>query len=117
MHEHRLAEEMVASLVKAMTDQGGRRVVRVTVELSEMGGESEPALRHGFEEKSEGTPIEGAELIVRMIAPRFRCVECGHEMPAEGEPEGCSVCGSLELALAPQPALVIRDVEIELPDE
>ena len=117
MHEHRLAEEMVASLVKAMRDHGGRRVVRVTVELSEMGGESEPALRHGFEEKSEGTPIEGAELVVRRVAPRFRCVECGHEMPAEGEPEGCPACGSPELTIAPPPALVIRDVEMELPDE
>ncbi|MFQ6098689.1 MAG: hydrogenase maturation nickel metallochaperone HypA [Armatimonadota bacterium] len=117
MHEHKLAQDMVAFLLKTMREAGAQRIVRVTVELSEFGGESEHALRHGFEEKSEGTPVEGAELVVRTVGVRVRCADCAHEIAAHSEADACPSCGGVRLFIARRPPVVIRDVELELPDD
>ncbi|HLK39953.1 MAG TPA: hydrogenase maturation nickel metallochaperone HypA [Polyangiaceae bacterium] len=73
MHEM----SIVAGILDAVTQRsGGRRIVRVVVEIGRMTAVLPDALRFGFEVASQGTDAEGATLdIVTLLGNELRVRE------------------------------------------
>ncbi|HDS29341.1 MAG TPA: hydrogenase maturation nickel metallochaperone HypA [Candidatus Acetothermia bacterium] len=77
MHEYSIASQLVDALLPQLDGLDGR-VVRVYLKKGELRILSDRALCHAFQMMSEGTRLEGAELVVEPIAVSVKCADCGY---------------------------------------
>lgn len=108
MHELALME----SVVEAVTDQiDGQRVALVRLEIGELAGVVDDALRFCFDVCAKGTNLEGAELAILSIPARARCQTCGSEYALRSFATPCP-CGSFERKVLSGTELRLKDVEV-----
>lgn len=108
MHELGLTRSIVAIVAE---HAGSRRVRRVTLEIGRLSAVMPEAIRFCFDVCARGTPLEGAELEIRMIPGRARCRECGAEFELD-LPYGRCACGSARIALVDGDDLRIKEMEV-----
>jgi hydrogenase nickel incorporation protein HypA/HybF len=108
MHELALIQSIVAAVEERVQPA---RVDIVRLEIGQLAGVSEQALRFCFDVCTRGTSLEGAALEVLGIAGRARCRRCGSEMAMESFLDMCA-CGSSELEVVAGEELRIRNVEV-----
>jgi len=108
MHELALIQSIVAAVAERVQPA---RVDLVRLEIGQLAGVSEQALRFCFDVCTRGTILEGAALEVLGIAGRARCRRCGSEMAMESFLDMCA-CGSTELEVVAGEELRIRNVEV-----
>ena len=108
MHELALIQSIVAAVEERVQPA---RVDIVRLEIGQLAGVSEQALRFCFDVCTRGTILEGAALEIAGIVGRARCRRCGSEMAMESFLETCA-CGSTELEVVAGEELRIRNVEV-----
>lgn len=109
MHELSITRNIVAIVAGAAN---GRRVRQVTLDIGVLSAVVPDAVRFCFDVVSAGTPVEGAELVVRSVPAAARCRSCGAEFQVEEAVATCA-CGSRELALTGGDELMIRTMELD----
>ena len=78
MHEYAVVSELINALLpQAETIEG--RIVGVILKKGELRILSDQALANAFELLAEGTPFEGARLIVELVLVSVSCSSCGYE--------------------------------------
>ncbi|MCK5584659.1 hydrogenase maturation nickel metallochaperone HypA [Candidatus Bipolaricaulota bacterium] len=78
MHEYAVVSELINALLpQAETIEG--RIVGVILKKGELRILSDQALANAFELLAEGTPFEGARLIVELVSVSVSCSSCGYE--------------------------------------
>ena len=78
MHEYAVVSELIHALLpQAETIEG--RIVGVILKKGELRILSDQALANAFELLAEGTPFEGARLIVELVSVSVSCLSCGYE--------------------------------------
>ncbi|MCE5263173.1 MAG: hydrogenase maturation nickel metallochaperone HypA [Deltaproteobacteria bacterium] len=90
MHEHHQVEKLVKDLITAT---GGRKVKSLCLVMGDLPGFDETSVRLYFENFTEGTPAEGAELKVRWIRGELRCPACGRNFVKIKSRLDCPTCG------------------------
>src|SRR4051794_16513501 len=94
MHELAIAD----AIVRIASDHArGRRVTRVEVRAGALRQVVPPALAFSFELVAEGTPVQGAELMLEEVPAGGRCSGCGREGELEAFPLRCPACGGLDV--------------------
>jgi len=78
MHEYSVASELINALLP-QTEAIEGRIVGVILKKGELRILSDQALANAFELLSEGTPFEGARLIVELVPVSVSCSSCGYE--------------------------------------
>ncbi len=76
MHEFDIVKSLLDELVPQLQQQGVKRVVALRFQRGSTF--SEDALRFAFASLSQGTILEGAELIVETVETPFQCA-CGFQ--------------------------------------
>lgn len=109
MHELGITRNVVAIASEAAR---GRRVLRVTLEVGKLAGVMTEAIRFCFDTVAQGTALDGAELEIREIDGRARCLSCGavFATPTLYTPCGCGSRASERLA---GEELNIKSIELE----
>ena len=81
MHEASYALAIIDSVVNYLKEMGAEnvKVTKVIVKVGELSLIDEISLKNAFEAYSLGSPLEGAELVVKVIPSRFKCKRCGRE--------------------------------------
>jgi len=81
LHEASYALAIIDSVINYLKEMGlkGIKVTKVIVKIGELSLIDEVSLRNAFEAYSLGSPLEGAELVVKVIPSRFKCRRCGRE--------------------------------------
>ena len=110
MHELSLAESVVRI---ACRHAAGRPVARVELKIGHLRQVVPSALEFAFELVAQGTPVEGAELVLEEVPAAGRCRRCGSESELPGFPLHCAACGSLDLELLRGEELLVDALEIE----
>ncbi|HKH16430.1 MAG TPA: hydrogenase maturation nickel metallochaperone HypA [Solirubrobacteraceae bacterium] len=110
MHELALAESVVAI---ASRHAAGRRVARVELRVGHLRQVVPAALEFAFELVAQGTPLDGAELLIEDVAVAGRCRGCGAESELPGFPLACAACGGLDLELLRGDELLVEALELE----
>jgi len=109
MHELGITRSIVSIVEEAA---GGRRVVRVTLDVGRHAGVMPEALAFCFDVLSKGTALDGARLDINEISGRCRCLDCGGEFAAEIVYQVCG-CGSQNVERVAGDELKIREMELE----
>ena len=114
MHELSIAEAVVAV---ASRHAAGRKVSKVEVKVGHLRQVVPSALEFAFELLTNGTSLEGAELVVEDVPASGRCRDCGAETEMRAFPLQCAHCGGLDLELTAGEELLVDALEMEEPLE
>jgi hydrogenase nickel incorporation protein HypA/HybF len=90
----------------------GRPVSRVEVRVGHLRQVGPSALEFAFELVAQGTPLEGAELVLEEVAATVRCGTCGAESRLDGFPLVCP-CGSADVAIVAGEELTVESLDVE----
>ena len=107
MHELGITRNIVAIVSERA---GAMRVKRVALEIGKLSAIVPDAIRFCFDVCSQGTPLEGAELDIREIAGRGRCLVCGEILELE-KPFGKCACGSGQIQCIAGEEMKIKEME------
>lgn len=113
MHEYSIIASLVARVEEIAEEKDAVAVKAVWVRLGELSGVEPELLRTAYETFREGTVCETAELHVTRTEVRWRCRECGGEIP-KGERLVCPSCEGLARLVSGDEILLDR-VELEVP--
>jgi len=109
MHELAIAD----AVVRIASDHAqGRRVATVRVTAGHLRQVVPDALAFAFELVAQGTPVEGAELVLREVPARVRCNACGVESEQPQLPLACRACGGFDVAVTAGEELLVEELEI-----
>ena len=108
MHELALTESIISGVRERV---GGRKVIRVIVEVGKLAGVVPESLRFFFSACIEGTPLEGAALELVEIPGEARCRRCGQKVAANDLLLECD-CGSVDVELLRGQELLVQAVEV-----
>jgi len=114
VHELSIAQALVEI---ADRHAGGQRVARVEVKVGRLRQVVPDALRFAFELVAEGTPVEGAELVLEDVPAAGICASCGSETPLPELPLACRRCGSLDVEVTEGEELRVEALEVERAEE
>jgi hydrogenase nickel incorporation protein HypA/HybF len=121
MHEMSIAQsilEVVQQYTKGndqAKDANAPRVKSVHLKIGEMAGVVPESLRFCFEVASEGTAVQGAELLIDEVPITCRCVSCNAEFSVERFLFLCPTCGTPDVELISGNELDV--VELDLLEE
>lgn len=110
MHELAIAEAVAAI---ASRHAAGRGVSKVELKVGHLRQVVPSALEFAFELLTEGTSLEGAELVIEDVPARGRCRACGRETVMRDFPLQCSHCGGSDLELLAGEELLVDALELE----
>ncbi|MBU1048824.1 hydrogenase maturation nickel metallochaperone HypA [Candidatus Bipolaricaulota bacterium] len=82
MHEYSVAAELVNALLPQVAAVDGQ-IVGVILKKGEMRILSDHSLISAFEMVSEGTPLQGARLIIELVPVSVSCLTCGYQGAVE----------------------------------
>lgn len=118
MHELGLMTGVVEAVSKSAREAGADKVLKVTLSVGEMTECIEDALMFSFEALTENDPLMGgAELVISMVKPRSRCLECGVEFEHDRFHMFCPKCDSFATKLLAGRELQIDSIEVDIPDD
>ena len=94
MHELSIAMSLVEASCQELARQCGTRVESLHVRIGRLSGVIPTALASAFELAAEGTPIQGAGIIIEEAPVRVLCPCCGDERPVRKQVFRCADCGT-----------------------
>ena len=113
MHELGLMTALRDQALAAMTRQGGRQVVAMTVRLGDLAGVDAAALSLAHAVVSAGTPAAAAQLRFEPVAARWFCPGCADGFSAAAGDCTCPRCGSPSPRLLQGNELQLLAIEID----
>ncbi len=113
MHELGITQNIVDLAERTACEHGALRVLSVAVEIGELSGISADAVDFCFGACAQGTLLEGARLIIRLIPGGVRCRACGEESSVDRQTFACPACGAWDLEILQGEELKILEVEID----
>jgi hydrogenase nickel incorporation protein HypA/HybF len=108
MHELAIAE----SVVEAVRARTGKQTVHVVrLQVGRLSGVIPDALTFAFELAAQGTPLEGAQLLIDEPAGRLHCRTCQADQGLDDLILLCE-CGSADVELTAGQELALLSVEV-----
>lgn len=118
MHELGIMTGVMEAATEAAHNAGAEKLLKISLSVGEMTEAIEDALVFAFEALKEGDPFTAdADLDIKIIRPRSRCLECGAEYEHDRFHMLCPECGSFATELIAGRELQIDSIEVDLPDE
>ncbi len=109
MHELSIAQA-VAEI--AARHARGRRVAAVELRVGHLRQVVPSALEFAFRLTTEGTPLDGAELVIDNVPARGVCRSCHIESEMTAFPLQCRRCGGLEMEIVAGEELLVEAIEL-----
>lgn len=113
MHELSIASALIDQITEAMKRGGASKIMSVTVAVGSLSGVDADALQMAFSVASEGTPAQGAELVIQEIEAKIFCKTCQKENPAEDFCFICPACQSTDIEVKQGRELNVREITAE----
>lgn len=113
MHELGITQSIVEIAERTARENGGNKVLSVTVEIGALSGVIPDAIEFCFEACAAGTMLEGCQLLIDAIPGRGRCPECRLEQKIDNHSFACESCGALGLERLQGEELRIKELEVD----
>jgi hydrogenase nickel incorporation protein HypA/HybF len=114
MHELSIAASIVESVSETAASYPGSTVKQVRLRIGALASVIEDSLKFCWEITVEGTPLQGAELVVQIVPVLAHCAACGKdgELP-NLQSFRCPHCGEPVTDLRQGRELEIESIEID----
>ena len=96
MHELSLMTDAVGLVVADAASRSIARVTRIEMRVGELSGALPHALREAFPIAAQGTPAEGATLVIDEVKAEVRCKKCLRVFNPMSDGWSCPGCGSYD---------------------
>ena len=116
MHELSIAHNIVSIVTDSITDYPGAKVNSIRVSVGVYSGVNPEALNFSFPLASEGTVVEGAELLIDTVPLTVVCGECG-KGPVDSSSLCCPMCGSNKITIKTGRDLFVSSIDLSVPEE
>lgn len=113
MHELGITQSIVEIAERTARQQQAGKVLSVTVEVGSLSGVVPEALEFCYQACSNGTLLEGSQLLIERVPAQARCRDCRREYPLEDLLACCPDCGSAAGDLLAGEELRIKEMEID----
>ncbi len=114
MHELSIVANIVDTVTESLANYPGARVVEVRLRVGALAAVVEDSLQFCFGIAAEGTALEGARLMVKLLPVVMHCEPCGADVELEGvQSFRCPRCGEPCSDLRQGRELEIEAIEIE----
>lgn len=113
MHELSIATTILESVQGELQRLNGARLRSVGLRLGEWSGVEPESLRFCFEALARDTRVAGAELVIEICTPRWRCRQCASEFTPSVLDGPCPSCNSTRLQLVTGQELEIAYLDVE----
>ena len=110
MHELSIAEAVVDI---AARHAAGRPVSVVELKVGHLRQVVPSALEFAFELVTQGTTLDGAELVLEDVPAAGLCRACGRESRLDGFPLNCRSCGSADVEIVSGEELQVESLDVE----
>jgi hydrogenase nickel incorporation protein HypA/HybF len=118
MHELSIAASIVDAVTESAAAYPGARVKEVRLRLGALASVIEDSLQFCWGITVEGTPLEGAKLVVQTLPVIAHCAACGKDGELESlQSFRCPHCGEPTTDLRQGRELEIESIEIDEVEE
>jgi len=111
LHEMSLMQNIMAHALEALAPYHVDKVNTVEVEAGLLANVLPDAFTFAFETLTQGTCMEGAELVVCKAPMRGRCVRCGNEYESSTIPPVCPLCGETAVDVLSGTEVYLRSID------
>jgi hydrogenase nickel incorporation protein HypA/HybF len=113
MHELSIMQSALDQVLEKARQAGASRVHAIRLRIGVLSGVVPDALQFAFEALADGTPAQGAQLLIEDVPARFWCATCRHEFEATRMFAECPDCHrpSMELRAGREMALTSLEVD------
>jgi hydrogenase nickel incorporation protein HypA/HybF len=113
MHEMSIAQSLINILQEEMAKNGAATLRSVRLSVGEMTAIVPESLSFCFEIITQGTPFEGAKLLMDRIPLRGYCPKCEETFDIKEFVFICPTCGSTTIETIAGQELSIVEMEVE----
>lgn len=113
MHELAMVRSLYIVIADKIKEYGVNKVTQVKLVVGELTGVEDTTMKLCFEMYVEGTPLEGASLVIDHVPVKVRCRACGHEYETKIPFSECAVCGNRNVQILSGKELYIDSLEVE----
>lgn len=113
MHELSLVDSIVSDISGLAQKESFRKVNRLRLEIGSLSGVVPESIEFCFSELSRGSPLDGAELILKKVSLKVRCESCATESEPEIYDIQCHQCNSRDVTIIAGKDFKIIDLEVE----
>ena len=92
MHELSIMQSALDQVLEKARQAGASRVHAIRLRIGALSGVVPDALQFAFEALADGTPAQGAQLLIEDVPARFWCAACSHEFEATRMFAECPDC-------------------------
>src|SRR5512146_2300051 len=118
MHELSIAASIVDAVMASVKKSPGARVKEVRLRVGALASVIEDSLQFCWGVSIEGTPLDGAKLVVQILPVVVRCAACGKQGELESlQSFRCPYCGEPASDLRQGRELEIDSIEIDEVEE
>jgi hydrogenase nickel incorporation protein HypA/HybF len=104
---------MVDIILGELKKQDGKRLTKVRVNIGKMSGVVPEALSFCFALITEGTELEGSELVMDIIPLSGLCLTCQSKFDMDRIVAICPRCGSRKVSIIGGRELTVVELEVE----
>lgn len=112
---HELA--VTQGIIKICNDEANKhkfkRILNINIKVGELSGLIPECISFYFNEISKNTVADGANLKVKKIPLRYKCMDCGYEGEIQVGEYTCKECGGLQIKFINGRELYIDTMEVE----
>ena len=113
MHDHHKAKEMVTFAEEKAIEAKKSKVTKITVTVGESSGYSPESLRMYFDEVSQGTVCENAQILIHTPPAMLECPKCGEIFSRKILHYSCPKCGEEGIPSKTGSEVVFESIETE----
>jgi len=112
MDERELASRVLAAVDDAAYRNSATRISTIHVAIGGRRVLDVDRLRAIFASAARGTVAEGAQLSVKVLPVRHRCLNCGDNFESSGAERACPECGNPRTEMIGGEELRLLDMEL-----
>ncbi len=113
MHEMSIAQQILEIVEQHLPESAEERVTAVKLRIGDMAGIVNESLEFCFSAITEGTPVEGASLVIERVPIVVLCRKCEKESQLDFMIFSCPACGSKDVRMIAGNELHVVELELE----
>ncbi len=113
MHESHLIQGAIRQICEATAKRNAKRIRCINLKVGCGLGMDEESVRLHFEALAEGTPVEGAIIVVNFIPVKLKCPSCGNLFERPRKSLECPQCHTLGVATDIGREFIVDSIETE----